>query len=166
MADYLTIDDLNARITSQKVLQYLDDDLSGVIEAGDETDFLNSVLETAEGVVASKMLRAYPDAASITILANADAAVKTQAAWIACEILSERRPEFLSPEGWGPFRLQYERAIQYFEDLSKGKQRSVGEAVAGVGANTGGNLQPTQPTGTSKFTFAPDNKNPSGHGGF
>lgn len=165
MADYLALSDLNELVGAQKVLQYFDDDLSGSID-GDESTAVTKILDAAESLVASKMLRSYSDAATIAILAGADSGFKTQAAWIALELASERRPEFCDEEGWGAYKIQYERALQFFDDLSKGKQRSVGEATAGTGANTGGNLKPTLESGTPRFTFAPDDDYPTGHGGF
>jgi hypothetical protein len=164
MADYLTIDDLYELVGSQKVIQYFDDDLDGSID--DESDAVDKILDTAESIAASKMLNSYNDAATIAILAGADPGFVTQVAWIALELASERRPEFCNDEGWGAFKAQYERAITYFTDLSKTKNRSIGEATAGANANTGGALQPTLESGTPRFTFAPDGDYPTGHGGF
>jgi hypothetical protein len=165
MAEYLVQADLEALVGTQKVLQYFDDDGTGSID-GSETGYLATILESAEGIVASRLLRAYPDVDSITLLANNDKGFKSHAAWIALEMASERRPEFGSNEGWGVFKVQYERAVEYFDMLSKGNIRSKGESAAGEGANTGGTLQPTLETNQARFTFAPDNNFPTGHGGF
>jgi hypothetical protein len=111
------------------------------------------------------MMRAY-SVDGITDLADADPTIKLHASWIALEFAAERRPEFLGAGGIGPYQEQYNRAIRFFEKLSHGRQRSKGESEAGAGSQVGGNLQPTLTTGTSRFVFAPDNDNPSGHGGF
>jgi hypothetical protein len=164
-AAYLAQSDLEALIGAQKVLQYFDDDGTGSID-GSETGYLNTILEAAESIVESRLRRAYSDSDSITDLAENDKGFKIHAAWIAIEMASERRPEFSNNEGWGAFKAQYERAIEYFDMLSKGNIRSKGETVAGEGANTGGNLQPALQTDQARFTFAPDNDYPTGHGGF
>jgi len=164
--DYLAQSDLETRIGASTVRRLIDDSGNAVID-GDETTFLDSIMEEAEGLVFSRMARAGYDVASITLLANNDAAFKGQAAWIACELLSERRVEFTDAEGWGAYKVQYERAITHFETLSKGRIRSKGESAAGTSGNVGGNVSPSPPAGTSAQTvFAPNKSSPTGHGGF
>lgn len=165
MADYLTIDHLKQLVGAEKVDQYFDDDLSGSIEAGDETDTVTFVLNAAESLVSSKMKRSYGDAAIIE-LANADDGFILQAAWLALELACERRPEFCDSEGRGQYWAQQERALKFFDDLSKGKTRSKGESAAGIGDNIGGDIKPQLDTGVPRFTFAPDDDYPTGHGGF
>jgi hypothetical protein len=165
MPNYLAKSDLEALVGTERVLNYFDDDNSGAFDAT-ELIYLDKILDAAEGVVASRLLRAYSDVDSITDLADNDEGFKVHAAWIALEMASERRTEFSSNEGWGDFKLQYERALEYFDKLSKGNIRSQGESVAGEGANTGGTLQPTLESDQARFTIAPDNDYPTGHGGF
>ncbi len=161
---YLAQTDLEARVGPRRVLQLFDDDNNGVLGA-EELAKISGILEAAEGEVASRMIRAY-SIDSITTLANADPVFKLHASWIALEFAAERRPEFLGAGGQGPYQNMYERAIKFFEKLSKGRQRSAGESEAGIGKTIGGKVQPKLPTGTSRFTFAPDGNNPTGHGGF
>lgn len=165
-AAYLTIDDLYKLVGSQTVLRYFDDDISGSIEAGAETNAVNRILIAAEGFAYSRMRRAYSDASSITTLAQNDEFFVTQVAWVALEFASERRPEFAGEDGKGAHWSQYERAKEYFDQLSKGGIRSVGEETVGTGANTGGLIQPTRDADEAKFVFAPDTNYPTGHGGF
>lgn len=161
---YLTQTDLENRVGAARVLQLFDDNNDGSLSAG-ELSILNEKLESAEGEVDSRLMRAW-SIDGITALAGEDSAVKLHASWIALAFASERKPEFLGAGGIGPYKEQYDRAIKFFEKLSKGRQRSNGESAAGQGSNVGGNLQPTLPTGTSRFVFSPDNDNPTGHGGF
>lgn len=161
---YLTQADLENIVGTERVLQLFDEDTDGSLGAS-ELQTLADILEQAEGEVDSRLKLAYSTDA-ITTLAGSDLAVKRHAAWIAMEFAAERREEFLGEGGTGPYEKQYERAIKFFEQLAKGRQRSKGEADAGLGANVGGTVQPTLPTGTPRFTFAPDNDNPTGHGGF
>lgn len=163
-ANYLCLVDLYNLIGSDRVRQFFDDDIDGSIT--DETPAVDAILTAAEAEAASHMLRAYNEDA-ITDLANNDPAFKRHAAWVAIEFASERRSEFLQSDGKGGYWSQYERAIDYFRNLSKGKKRSLGESEAGQGDNTGGNLQPTLDTSTQpRFTFAPCNNAKTGHGGF
>lgn len=164
-AAYLTISDLYDLVGSQKVLQYFDDDFSGSID-GDETAIVTQILTSAEDFAYSRMRRAYPDAATITLLAQNDTFFLSQVAWVALEFASERRSEFANEDGKGAYWAQYERAKSYFDSLSKGNIRSIGEETVGVGANTGGVVQPTRTSDEANFTFAPDTKYPTGHGGF
>ncbi len=167
---FLSISDLYARVGAQKINSYFDDNANGTIS--DDTVAVNDVLCAAEGEYFSRMLRAYPgdytDATSpIRTLIETDCALKQHVAWCAVEMASERRSEFTDNEGYGPYRLQYERAKTYIDNLSKGQIRSMGEINAGKGANTGGLIQPRPPTGTKEqFVFAPSNSSKAGHGGF
>lgn len=161
---YLTKEDLYTVVGQDRVDQLFDEDISGDIGTA-ESVALNSTLERAEAHVDAFMMLAYSNDA-ITDLANADAAFKFHACWIALEFAAERRNDFCADDGSGPYKMQFERAESYFRKLSRGRKRSKGESAAGVGANVGGSLKPTMPSGTSRFTFAPDDNNPTGHGGF
>ncbi|MCP4674358.1 MAG: hypothetical protein GY854_02335 [Deltaproteobacteria bacterium] len=161
--DYLELSDLYALVGPQRVRQYFDDDIDGNI--ADASNAVNSILMAAEAEAASRLLRSWA-AVAVVELGNNDRTFKNHVAWVALEYASERRPEFCGEDGKGQFWAQYERAIKYFDHLSKGRQRSVGESVAGVGANTGGRVQPELGSDESRFVFAPDRNAPTGHGGF
>lgn len=163
-ARYLAQSDLEAVVGAQRILQLFDDDNSGVLSAAELVNVV-LVLEQAEAQVDSVMMLAYSNDL-ITDLANADAVFKYHASWIALEFSAERRGEFGGEKGEGPYSTQFTRAMQFFKQLSKGRKRSKGESAAGVGANVGGNLNPTLPADANRFTFAPDDDNPTGHGGF
>ena len=165
MARYLTIDDMIARVGSNRVNEYFDDDLSGDLDAS-ETDFVDEVLTAAENEADSRLLRSFT-LDQITELAENDEAFRRHASWIALEFASERRTEFLGADGQGAYGTQYNRAIKYFESLSRGKSRSKGELVAGKSGRHGGRVRPTLDTSTTpRFVFAPDRNAPTGHGGF
>jgi hypothetical protein len=122
----------------------------------------------AEGVAYGYWLRSYTDKQTIIDLANADQVFKGMVAWVALELASERRVFAQAQDGKGEFWAQYERAIDYFDRLSKGRRRSAGEADVGVSGNVGGNVQPTTEQG-ERFIFATE-KGADGtkrtHGGF
>jgi len=164
-ADFLTLADITQKITSATVRKYLDDALDGDLANDDAT--LQDFLHQAEGEYYNRMLRAYSDTTALIELAANDEALTGHIAWIACELISERRIEFTDADGWGAYKAQYERATAYIDRLSKGLSKSKGQAAVGAGRTSGGRLQPKPPAGTSaNFVFAPSRKAPSGHGGF
>jgi hypothetical protein len=160
---YLAITDLYTLIGSKRVKALFDDSWDGDID--DEMAEVYKILRAAEDFAASFMLNSWGSDAIVN-LANNDRAFKNNVAWVALEFASERRPEFTGEQGQGQFLTQYERSVLYFKNLSRAKRRSIGELVAGTGANEGGSVKPTLPSGSSRFTFAPDDDNPTGHGGF
>lgn len=165
LAEILTLDDLYSRVPANRINGYFND--NGLNSVSDTDQVVQDVLMAAEGELSSRMLRAYPGdtANAIKLLVNNDATLKMHLAWVACELACERRPEFTDAQGFGAYKAQYERAITYFENLSKGLIRSKGESVAGVGANTGGDYQPND-QGQGEFVFAPSRDRPNGRGGF
>ncbi|MEA3225129.1 MAG: hypothetical protein U9Q07_04200 [Planctomycetota bacterium] len=163
--DFLVIGDLQAKVGNKTVLGLFNDGNTGTLTAP-ELLVADDVMAQAEHEAYSRLLRAYSKA-QVILLANDDPAMKGHVAWVALEFASERRQEFAREEGGGAFKWQYDRAIKYFDAISKGQQRSAGESVAGTTEQIGGGeLQPAVPTGGSRFVFAPDNGNPTGHGGF
>lgn len=165
MADFLTLADLSDKIGQQRIVQFFDDDADGVVDGADSQ--VAAVLEAAEAMYYSRLKRAYPGRQTLIDLANADPAVKSHVAWIACELAAERRLEFTSAEGWGAFKVQYDRALSELDLLSKGATRSIGETTVGKGANTGGKIQPKPPVGEAdQFVFASSKARPGGTGGF
>lgn len=168
MAEFLTLADLQNQIGAKRIEQYFDDDGDGVVDDLDPQ--VVQVLDQAEGQYYSRMLRAYGSKDALTTLANNDSVVKGHAIWIACELAAERRVEFTDSEGWGAFRVQYNRSIKELDLLSKGATHTIAEEQVGQGANTGGTIQPSPPQGTTnQFTFLPsrnDGSGGSGPGGF
>lgn len=165
MPDIIVIADLSNQVGLQRVIQFLDDDGDGVVADGDPN--VDQILDQAEGQYYSRMRRAFGDTVTLVNLANSDPVVKGHIIWIACELMAERKLEFTNAEGWGAYQVQYKRAISELDLLSKGATRSAGEAVVGLGANSGGTLQPAENIGTTKqFTFVPSRGDPNGPGGF
>ena len=83
----------------------------------------------------------------------------------------------MAADGKGRFWAQYERAIAYFDSISKSKDLTraakatakLGVAAAGVGANTGGRRNPTvqtNPQGASNAWVFADELDGTKHGGF
>lgn len=172
MADFLTLDMLYLKVGAATIKQYLIDDGSTALK--DTDPIVQDVLQEAEGVGYSRMLRHYGSREAITDYANNDAAYRGHIAWIAIQFASERRKEFTDATGAGAWTTQYDRAIEHIDLVSKGQLRGTGETATeeggdapGPGANTGGALQPKPPAATAaNFVFAPSTKAPSGHGGF
>ena len=158
--DYLTQTDVENLIGPAKVREYLDDNLDG--DTVDETTILEDALDAAESEAEARMLRSW-SREQIVIMGTEDRAFRRHVAWIACEFLSQRRTGFSGPNGEGAYGVQYERAMDYFDALSKAKIRSRGEAEAGTGGNVGGTVQPYN---DPPFIFAPSKNYPTGHGGF
>ena len=164
MADWLTLQDLKNLVGSERVVQLFDDDGDGTVDEAD--DNVQTALKAAESEAYSRLRRSWTFDSVVT-LAGADPGFVMHCAWVALEFAAERRPAFCADDGKGAYWAQYERAIAFFEAISKGRQRSVGETEAGTPKQVGGNLRPTDAAKQAdSFVFAPSNANPRGSGGF
>jgi hypothetical protein len=157
---YLTAADLEACTSVETVDRLFHDDNSGVRNML----LMESVMREAEALADSRMLRGWTED-QITTLALNDSGFRCFVAWVALELATERRAEFISTDGKGRYWAQYERSIDHFVRLSKSKIHSKGERVAGTNANTGGRARPQLRNGQSRFVFA-DEPDGTGHGGF
>lgn len=167
MPAYLARVDLDRRIGADRVTSYLDDSGNEAVDAGTETAVLDGVMDEAEALAAGCMRKAGYDFDAVTTFAQADPYFKLQVAWCACELLAERRTEFTDSEGWGPYKMQWERALEHFDKLATGMKRAIGEAAAGTNPQVKGKVSPKPPAGTTdQFQFAPSKSNPTGRGGF
>jgi hypothetical protein len=158
---YLTSADLDNRIGAARVDMLFDDDGDSLRDAIP----LNAIMVEAEDLAASWMLKGYP-IESVVLLGKNDETFRGQVAWVAAELASERRQEFIAEDGKGRYWAQYTRAKEYFTAMSKAQLRSPAETVAGKNAGSGGSLSPTLQTNQPRFIFAPDRGSPTGHGGF
>jgi hypothetical protein len=167
--DFLELTDLYNKVGERRVIELFDDDNDGNITDAAEILAYEAAMCEAEGLLYSRMLRAYADKDSIVTLAENDPILRGHCAWVALEIGSERRTFAAGREGRGAFVYQYERALAEFDLLSRGRARSKGEAVAGTSGNVGGTVQPPLQSGESRFVFAdeigPDGMK-MGHGGY
>lgn len=164
--EFLTLADLTYKVGERKVIQLFDDDNDGDITGADEVLAYQTVMCEAESMFFSRLLRAYTDKDSCVTLAENDDVLRGHVAWVALELATERRSSFAGKGGIGQFQAQYERALQEFDLLSRGRSRSKGESVAGTSGNVGGQLQPVIDESTRTFVFAPNKNFPGGHGGF
>lgn len=128
-----------------------------------DMQLIESVIQGAETLAESRLLRSWSQE-QIVSMASVDSALRQQAAWLALEMASERRQEFIAADGKGRYWAQYERAIDYFDSLSKSKSHSRGEAL-NPSANTGGARRPVLDANQDPFVFAPG-RNGRGPGGF
>jgi len=168
-ADILALENLYKRVPANIINGYFDDGHTGQVSNDD--DRVQEVLMAAEGELYSRVMRAYPGnpsaaGSAIRLLLQNDPTLRMHLEWVACEFACERRPEFTDAQGNGAYKAQYDRAITYFENLSRGVLRSKGEAQAGRGANTGGGISPQVVESNPNFIFAPSKYNPRGSGGF
>ncbi len=96
-----------------------------------------------------------------------DAIARMHIAWICLELAAERRSDFLGVDGKGPYWSQMQRADKYFDSVARGRTSSTAESKgAGQNAQVGGSVSPVLREGQSRFVFAPDRRNPTGHGGY
>lgn len=126
---------------------------------------IENVLAQAEDLSMSYLLKGWTREQA-RLMIEEDQGLRVQIAWVAAELLTERRSEFLNAEGHGRYWAQYERAIDYFDRLAKTKARSVGESKAGQNSLRGGTVTPKAPPNTAAFVFASSKGNPGGSGGF
>lgn len=168
----LTYADLISRISERTVIGYFDDDGDGVVDPASTE--VQDVLQAAEGELFSRILRAFPGdvtsaQSAIRKLIATDKTLLQHLAWVGCEMAAERRPEFCAADGSGPYKVQYDRALVYFDNISKGNLRSMAEYVengSGVNPQVGGNMNPPIDSVAANFIFAPDRNAPTGRGGF
>lgn len=154
--EFLVLTDLYNKVGERQVIEWFDDDNDGDITGTTEIAAYEQVMNEAESMYFSRLLRAYTDKDVCVTLAQNDEVIVGHVAWIACHIASERRPAFLGGDGEGQFLRQYERALSEIDLLSRGRSRSKGEATAGVSGNVGGTLQPPVESGEARFVFAPE----------
>lgn len=164
---WLTMRDLE-RVVSRNVVDMLFQDTNSNVR---DPIIVQEILLAAISLAETKLLRSW-SREQIARLAFHDPAVRSHAAWIAIELATERKGEFISADGKGRYWAQYERGISFFDALSKSKDQSRGEkaktqlgvTAAGTSGNTGGRRKPASVAGNN-FVFA-DEGNGTKHGGF
>ena len=157
----MTSDELDQCVGPLKVDQLFDDAAAGVRDQL----LVSQALRRAEDYAMGSLLDAWGEDAVVLVLQN-DAVARMHVAWICLELAAERRGEFLGVDGKGPYWSQLVRAEKYLDGISRGRTSSVGEAVGGRNAQVGGSISPTLRENQSRFVFAPDRRNPTGHGGY
>jgi len=163
-AQFMTESDLVNLVGSQEVNGLFDDNYSGDTTA--ESSIVDLFLERAENEAFSYIGRGFAES-NFILLGQNDVNLKAHIGWVALHFASQRRGEFIAADGSGKYQAQYNLAIQYFDDLGKGRRRSVAEAEAGKSSNLGGNVNPPlTSSGAQRFLFAPDKDNPGHKGGF
>jgi phage gp36-like protein len=159
--NYFVPADLVAATSQRVVDQYFDDDGDGVAD----TALVTSMCTMASSAIDAKLLRAFSK--DQIVLFAAEPLFKMWGAFMAMHLAAKRRPEWRNASDEAPYRSDWDQAMKYFDDLSKGNVRAQAEATAGQHPILGGHQianPPTLPT----FVFAPDPNrgNPGGSGGY
>ncbi len=158
---YMTSADLDARVGAAKIDELFSDDGSGIRDSVT----VNTLLIEAEDFAATRMLKSW-GIDQVNDMASLDESFRAQVAWVAIELASERRSEFLAEDGKGRYWAQYTRAKEHFDALAKSKIASAAETTVGKSKQTGGGLNPPVQQPVPRFTWASDKYNPYGRGGF
>lgn len=161
VVDFGSRADLEARIGAARVIQLFDDDGDGLVESGDLAN-LTLVMGDASAIVTSLLLGKGWSMDQLELLKTDRLVIR---AWsgIAAQLSGERKPEWLNPQGEGPFEAIGVRARADLKALARGETRSEKEDVAGVNpiVSSEGQRRP--------FIFAADPNDPNdryGPGGF
>ncbi len=162
MPRVMTSDELDQCVSALKVDQLFDDAAIGTRDP----ILVSQALRRAEDYALGSLLDAWGEDGAIRALQN-DAIMRMHVAWICLELAAERRGDFLGEDGKGPYWSQMQRADKYFAGIATGRTSSTAESKgAGQNAQVGGSISPTLRECQSRFVFAPDRRNPTGHGGF
>jgi hypothetical protein len=128
---------------------------------------LIEILCAAEDHMASYLLKAWPVRDQIDEIGRTDRLARRHAAWVAMELAVEQRGQLLGSDGKGRYWAQYERANDYFDRLARSALHTNAQTRVGVGVQEGGAVNPQLSSPCEpRFIFAPDKRNPTGHGGF
>ncbi len=158
---YMSSADLDKRVSASKIDELFDDDGDSIRDS----IVVAAVLVEAEDFAATRMLKSWT-IEQINQMAATDETFRAQVAWVALELATERRSEFLAEDGKGRYWQQYMRAKEHFDALAKSKIASAAEATVGKNKQSGGSLSPTVQQPPGRFTWAPDKYNPYGKGGY
>lgn len=163
MAVFTSQAEMEARSTPARVVQLFDDDGSGQI-TGANLVRMNEVLAETDDTIRSSLFDKGFTLEQLELLAP-DRRLRQIATDIALQLGGERRTEFQSEDGSGPYDLRGERARADLRRLSTGELRSKLEPVVGINPVVLGDVNVTVP----QFTFSRDPNDPRrgpGPGGF
>lgn len=162
MPRVMTSNELDQCVGPAKVDQLFDDRAAGFRDPV----LVSQALRRGEDYAMSSLLNAWDEAGATAVLQN-DSLLRMHVAWIVLELAAERRGEFLGVDGKGPYWSQMQRADKYLDSIGRGRTGSVAESRgAGQNGQTGGSVSPRIDPPVSRFVFAPDRRNPTGHGGY
>jgi hypothetical protein len=153
--------ELEQRFGAQRLVQLFDDDGDGVV-AGTDLATLDTIMAEADDIVAGLLLNKGFTEEQLELL-KTDKQIIRAWAGIAAQLAGERKPEWLSDEGLGPYDAFGQRGRAELKSLAAGTTRSIKESVAGINTAISGDVQ------RGVFVFAPDPNDPNdryGPGGF
>lgn len=121
---------------------------------------LAKAIEIGSQQASAVLGKAWPDAAQIVALVNADTGAKYAVGQFVMAVGADARPEWFMKDG-GPATYWRREARKTLEDMVQRKLRSPGERVAGKNTTTRHRMTVTEPV----FEFAPHRGRPP-RGGF
>ncbi|HEX4334703.1 MAG TPA: hypothetical protein VH062_02250 [Polyangiaceae bacterium] len=161
---FLSRADLDSRITAARVDQIFDRDGDGRAEQS----VIDEILAEAEGEALALLLRAFT-LDQVTAMVGTpgahgpDVSLRAKMAWIACELASETKGEFIAEDGKGRYWARYTAAKTDIDKMSKG---GLATPSGQQNKQTGGLIRPSLRSGEKPFVFAPSGRSRSPRGGF
>jgi hypothetical protein len=156
VADFTSLEDLEAAVGAQRIAQLFDEDGDGVADDDLVERFVDQADQWVRMFLESKgMSRAQLDLP----LVQANPALRSAATSIALGFRGESKAEWLNADGEGPYEKLRRDAKEMLGMLVKGQLRLID---AGAKSNLTGRLTAPDPT----FIIAPSGSNPKGAGGF
>lgn len=162
MPSWTTIDELRAQLSPRKVIELFDDDGDGVIAGSDLTSADETVARVNDEVTSILFRKGFSKEQLDELVS--DASLRRYATSILAQYAGERRTEFLTAGGTGPYDAIGERARGALVKLSRGELRSKKEDTAGANPIVGGDTNLGDPV----FIVSRDPRYPGrpGPGGF
>ena len=156
MADFTSLEDLEAAVGAQRIAQLFDEDGDGVADPDLIDQFADQADQWVRMFLESKgMSREQLDLP----LVKANPALRGAATSIALGFRGESKAEWLNADGEGPYEKRRRDAKEMLGMLVKGQLRLID---AGAKSNLTGRVTAPDPA----FVIAQSGQNPKGPGGF
>lgn len=146
MSAYITLDDLKGKLPASQIVDALDDDRDGEIDAAVLTQLLNEASTAVDGYLEGRYTT--PLTAEMFTTGRIPAAIVEAAKLIALKVICGRRG--IADENF-PFRDELKRSLDWLEQIREGKLSLAGfdEAVESPASTV---LAVTSPMATEETT--------------
>ena len=159
MASFVTREELEAMLGTQRVLDYFDDDRDGVLNDTEIGNLEEVLAEANDFVVGQLQGKGYSGADELTKLSS-DRALRRSAKQIAADLAGDRRPEFRTEDGSSAFATAGERGRAYLKSFATQEVRTrVETTTQGVGGPSNMRARVSSPTPNSVFGRDPSDPN-------